>query len=149
VRRRALAYIVDAGVVGGAVLVAVDRLDRSLASRALAAGLVGTFVGSLYHVVLEGRFGQTVGKRAVGVAVVSADGSRCTVRAAAIRTALRAVDWLPVAYLSGVLSIALTERRQRLGDLAANTVVVRTRDDRRVADPRRSFREFDLADGRV
>jgi uncharacterized RDD family membrane protein YckC len=145
VRRRALAYLVDAGVVGGAVLVAVDRLDRSLASRALAAGLVG----ALYHVALEGCFGQTVGKRTVGVEVISADGSRCTIRAATIRTALRVVDWLPIAYLGGVLSIALTERRQRLGDLAANTVVVRTRDERRAADARESLRVFDLADGRA
>lgn len=44
-----------------------------------------------------------------------------------IRTALRAVDWLPAGYLLGPASIARTERRQRLGDLAADTVVVRRR----------------------
>ncbi|WP_227353803.1 RDD family protein [Haladaptatus salinisoli] len=127
VERRAAAYLVDLLFVGGGVFVAVSRSERSLGERALAFGLLGTVVGLLYHVAFEGSRGSTVGKAAVGIVVVEADGTRCTYRAAAIRTALRFVDWLPVGYACGVLSIRLTERGQRLGDLAANTVVVRRR----------------------
>lgn len=127
-RQRALAYLVDLGLVGSVTLAVVDRSERSLAGRALAFGLLATVGGSLYHVLLEGSRGQTVGKRVVGVAVIREDGSDCGYRAAAIRTALRAADALPVAYLVGVLCLCLTGRRQRLGDIAANTVVVRTRE---------------------
>ncbi len=127
VRRRAVAYLVDLLLVGGGVLGVVNRSDRSLGKRVLAFGLLATIVGLLYHVAFEGSRGRTVGKAAVGIVVVEADGARCTYRAAGIRTALRFVDWLPVGYVAGVLSIRLTERGQRLGDLAANTVVVRGR----------------------
>lgn len=127
VRQRVLAYLIDLGLVSSGVFVVASRLERSLVRRTLVAGLLGILVGSLYHVLLEGSRGQTVGKKAVGIAVVLDDGSRCTYRAATIRTALRFVDALPVAYLAGLLSIVRTEQRQRLGDLIANTVVVRTR----------------------
>ncbi len=127
VRRRVFAYLVDLVLVGGGVYAVAARRDRSVAVRALAFGLLATVVGSAYHVVLEGRGGQTVGKRVAGIAVVGGDGSRCNYAAAASRTALRFVDALPFAYLVGFLSISLTGRRQRIGDLVANTVVVRSR----------------------
>lgn len=123
---RTLAYFVDFTVFGGGVFAIVNRSERSVPVRAFVVlGTVGAF---LYHVLLEGRFGRTVGKAVVDIVVVGEDGSDCTYRAAAVRTALRFVDWLPMGYLVGVLGIRLTERRQRVGDLAANTVVVRTRD---------------------
>lgn len=123
--QRAVAYLVDVGVVVG-VLLALTRRRGTL--RRIAALVVGSVVGATaYHVVLEGSRGQTVGKRAVGIAVVGTDDQPCGYRAAAIRTAARVVDFLPVGYLLGLLSIRVTRRRQRIGDLAAGTVVVGTR----------------------
>lgn len=120
---RAVAYLVDSGVVVG-VLLALTRRWGTL--RRIAALVVGSVVGATaYHVVLEGSRGRTVGKRTVGIAVVGADGEPCSYRPAAIRTAARVVDFLPVGYLLGLLSIRVTRRRQRVGDLAAGTVVVR------------------------
>ena len=133
VRERVAAYLVDAVVIGPAIGIAggvvASRLGDSRRERVRLVGLLGLAVANLYHVVLEGTGGQTVGKRVVGIAVVSEDGGRCSYAAAAVRTAFRFADWLPAGYLLGLLSIALTERRQRLGDLAADTVVVRTGDD--------------------
>ena len=120
-----LAYLADLVVVGGSVVAVARQLGRSRRERALAIGLLGLVVANLYHIVLEGRWGRTVGKRLVGIRVTRADGSRPTVRAATIRTLARFVDWLPAGYLAGFVAMALTEKRQRLGDLAANTVVVR------------------------
>ena len=85
---------------------------------------LATFV---YFWVCEARWGQTLGKRLFGLRVVRTDGSRLGYRAAFVRTALRAVDFLPVAYAAGAVTISATRRRQRLGDLAAGTVVVRPR----------------------
>lgn len=99
---------------------------RPFANSVATFVVLGTVAGTLYYIVLEGIGGQTVGKAIVGIAVVSDDGSRCTYRAATVRTVLRVVDALPAAYLVGLLGIRLTVRRQRLGDVAANTVVVRT-----------------------
>lgn len=127
-RRRTVAYLVDLVLVGGALLVATSD-DRSPLGRALAVARRAVVVGTLYHALLEGLTGRTAGKAAVGIAVVGEDGSACTLRAATIRTLGRFLDGLPVGYLLGLVSIALTDRRQRVGDLLAGTVVVRTRGD--------------------
>ena len=126
VRSRAVAYVVDAVVLGVPSLLLAGRFDRSRLSRLPLAVVVAAVVGLPYHVLSEGRYGRTVGKRALGIAVVRTDGTPCTYRAAAVPTALRPVDWLPAGYLVGLAAIGLTERRQRLGDLLADTLVVRT-----------------------
>ena len=127
VRERGLAYGVDAVAVLGALW----RLTRGRgwsAPRRVATTLVGAGVVAVpYHVLLEGTAGRTPGKALLGIAVVREDGGPCTYVRAGVRTALRVVDWLPAGYLLGLLSIALTERRQRVGDRLAGTVVVRTR----------------------
>jgi hypothetical protein len=71
--------------------------------------------------------GQTPGKRLVGLRVMDADGLRLQFGQVAIRNLLRPVDSLPILYLVGGASCLLSRNMQRLGDLAANTVVVRVR----------------------
>lgn len=79
-----------------------------------------------YYFVLEAWAGQTVGKRLLGLRVLSAGGARPSVRAVAGRTLLRLVDWLPFLYLAGFITMLATgTRRQRIGDLAARTAVAR------------------------
>lgn len=68
--------------------------------------------------------GQTPGKRLVNLRVISATGRPITAFDAIIRNLLRIVDSLPGIYAVGMVSMFLTERSQRLGDLAAGTVVV-------------------------
>jgi uncharacterized RDD family membrane protein YckC len=111
-------------VVGSGVVAAAGKLGDTRREQVRLGGLLGLVVANLYHLVLEGRDGQT----AVGIAVVADDGTGCTYSAAGTRTLFRFVDWLPVGYLLGFASIALTSDRQRLGDLAADTVVVRDED---------------------
>jgi len=80
----------------------------------------------LYYFALEAVTGQTVGKRVLGLRVTRA-GERASVGAVAVRTLLRVVDVLPGTYLVGFITVLATgARRQRLGDLAAGTSVVRT-----------------------
>ena len=125
VRSRVLAYLADAVVVGS-VLAVWEARGRSSEGSVASSLAVSVLVAFPYHVLCEGGNGQTPGKKMLGIAVTKEDGDPCTYRSAAIRTAFRFVDWLPVAYLVGLASIALTERSQRLGDVAASTVVVRT-----------------------
>lgn len=121
VGRRLAAYVVDAVVLGGLALLVTWRRGRLRRAAWIAGG-----GGLLYHVLLEGTWGQTLGKRLLGIAVVGADGEPCTYRGAAIRNALRLVDWLPLGYVVGLAAIGLSEDRQRVGDIAADTRVVRT-----------------------
>src|SRR5262245_13026953 len=101
-----------------------DGVSFSLNSRATwALYLVLVLV---YYLALEAALRQTVGKLLMGVQVVRADAGRPSVGAVAIRTVVRVVDWLPLLYLVGFLTILATgARRQRLGDLAAGTGIAR------------------------
>ena len=75
-----------------------------------------------YFLFCEWRWGQTIGKNATGIEVRSLDGSdRISFGQASIRNLLRIVDFLAV----GWIMVATGRRKQRLGDKAAKTVVVR------------------------
>jgi uncharacterized RDD family membrane protein YckC len=71
--------------------------------------------------------GQTPGKRRAGIRVIREGGSAVDFRSACIRNLLGMADFLPAFYLLGSFLILLTRRGQRLGDLAAGTLVIRER----------------------
>jgi uncharacterized RDD family membrane protein YckC len=81
----------------------------------------------LYFTYLEATSGQTLGKRLLNLRVVDpATGRPPSFEKAFVRSILRIVDWLPFLYLLGFVLALVTERKQRLGDLAAGTIVVRS-----------------------
>jgi uncharacterized RDD family membrane protein YckC len=89
-----------------------------------ASVVYGLFVIG-YYVLLEGYLGQTVGKMATGIKVVTeATGTTPGITAAAIRTLLRLVDGL-FSYLVAFITVLASANRQRLGDMAAHTLVIR------------------------
>jgi uncharacterized RDD family membrane protein YckC len=92
-----------------------------------ALGVIFFFVVSMgYAMLLEWRWrGQTIGKRVMRLRVVDAQGLRLQFSQVAIRNLLRIVDLLPGLYVVGSLATLCTRKAQRLGDLAANTVVIR------------------------
>ena len=69
--------------------------------------------------------GRTIGKMAAGIRVVASGGEPIAFLASAIRNILRIVDFLPALYAAGAVTIVASQNDQRLGDLAAGTVVVR------------------------
>jgi uncharacterized RDD family membrane protein YckC len=69
--------------------------------------------------------GQTVGKRVLKLRVMDAGGGRLEPDQIILRNVLRFVDMLPAFYLLGAAASLCNRRLQRLGDLAAGTVVVR------------------------
>lgn len=88
---------------------------------------VNWFYGGFFETIMNG---QTPGKRLMRLRVVSIDGQPINALQAVLRNLLRAVDMLPVGfkvimtYQFALLSTTLTERFQRLGDLACGTMVV-------------------------
>lgn len=71
--------------------------------------------------------GRTVGKQAAGIRVVGRTGEPVRFLASAVRNIARILDFLPVFYLVGTVSIIATALDQRVGDLAAGTFVMRDR----------------------
>lgn len=69
--------------------------------------------------------GQTPGKRMVHLRVADAEGLKLEFRQVAIRNIMRFIDSLPLLYLVGGAAALLSRDAQRLGDMAANTVVIR------------------------
>jgi uncharacterized RDD family membrane protein YckC len=93
----------------------------------LASLLVLLPIYATYGFVCEWFYGRTPGKVNRGLLVVMADGRECTLRAAAVRNLLRYVDLLGVPpFVVGLAAMLATDGR-RVGDLAADTVVVRSR----------------------
>src|SRR3954452_17340603 len=82
-----------------------------------------------YPAILETRWnGQTIGKRALGLRVVTVEGSPVRFRHAAIRSLLSIVDFfLPPLGVSATCVSLLNRRNQRLGDVFAGTIVQRER----------------------
>ena len=109
----------------GASLLRIS-LDSVFGTWALAALVIVGFVLYYgYYAVFEALWnGQTPGKRAIRLRVITTSGRPITPYDALLRNLLRIVDQVPGIYTVGLLSVFFTERNQRLGDLAADTVVV-------------------------
>lgn len=127
---RFLAWILDVMCVGFLVLV-VSMLIGTLGivSTDLAGGLSTLlfFVISIgYPMFTEWYWrGQTLGKRVLRLRVMDAGGMRLQFSQVAIRNLLRFVDSLPLFYALGGLICFFSKNAQRLGDIAANTIVIR------------------------
>jgi uncharacterized RDD family membrane protein YckC len=115
---------VSIGVAGGFILAALFEGGVLVLLLSIGAFLV-IFGYDVAFEVLNG--GRTPGKRSAGLRVVRDDGAPVTFVTSAIRNVMRIIDFLPVFYGVGMTSIFLTRHHQRLGDLAAGTIVVRER----------------------
>lgn len=122
---RALAYAIDLALRFVVWLVCLVGL--------LLAGEAGYGIALLLAFLLEWFYpvafeywgnGQTPGKRRLGLAVVGDDLHPVGFGSAALRNLLRTADFLPFAYLAGLVSMAANPGFQRLGDLAAGTLVI-------------------------
>ena len=127
---RFLAWVIDFACI----LVIVMALNMGIQLTALlsvdfaqAATIISYFLVSIgYGIVCEWHYkGQTIGKRLLSMRVMDVQGLRLQFSQIVIRNLLRFIDTLPVCYLVGGLSCLLSTKSQRLGDLAANTIVIR------------------------
>ncbi|MCP4421099.1 MAG: RDD family protein [Chloroflexi bacterium] len=79
-----------------------------------------------YYIFFEMRWnGSSPGKSLVGIRVIRGDGTPITLAESVIRNLIRLVDFLPGAYGLGLVTMFIDGKARRLGDLAANTLVVR------------------------
>lgn len=128
---RAVARIVDQLIQTG-VLIAVALLAGLAGGGGSVAGALFLVVAFLvqfgYDVLFETlASGRTPGKRWSGLRVVRSDGGPVGFVASAVRNLVRLVDFLPGVYAVGMAAVLASRRNQRLGDMAASTLVVRER----------------------
>lgn len=132
---RFVAGLVDGLIKGVAILIlflaTVTLSSVTEGGGALMAALVAIIIflitiayDILFEVLASGR---TPGKRMNGLRVVRDNGQPVTFVASSVRNLMRLVDILPFGYMVGAVSVLATARNQRLGDLAAGTMVVRDR----------------------
>ena len=119
-----LMAVMTAASMLSTLLMALRIIDPGFAQ---AMGILLSFVVWIgYSIFLEWFWrGQTFGKRVLRLRVVDAEGLRLKFSQVVIRNLLRFVDMLPLFYLVGGIACLLNRRSQRLGDVAANTIVIR------------------------
>jgi uncharacterized RDD family membrane protein YckC len=157
---RFLAWAIDLGTIFALILILnvvfglLGILSRDLA---MAANIIGFFIISIGYGILTEWYwhGQTLGKRLLRLRVMDEQGLRLQFSQIVIRNLLRFVDSLPGLYLVGGLACLFNKRAQRLGDFAANTIVVWSP---RIAEPDlnqlleskyNSFREYPHIEARL
>jgi len=135
--RRGLAFLVDFSIRYGipflvlavlSVLAGPFLVDLWMGGAFKIVAMIVAFFSAqfLYHLLFEALWaGQTPGKRLLGIRVVEERGRQVTIVSSAVRNLLRMVDALPFFYGLGVFNLFVSRRHQRLGDVAAGTLVVR------------------------
>ena len=118
----------------GFARIAGDKIGSGVATGSL---LLSTFgLDWIYSAGFEvSPWGATPGKRAFGLRVVQTSGARITLHQAVVRNLIRGIDLLPFGGTVGLVSCVLTSRFQRLGDLAADTVVIHVEDSKLNVQP--------------
>ena len=122
-KARLIAVFIDHLVAFGLMLLAVAFVPESFP---VIKAVLFFAVYLAYFVVLEAVWSRTLGKYFQGLVVRKLDGSRCDWKAALIRGGLRIVEVNPLL-LGGIpagLVVIASERKQRIGDLLAGTLVV-------------------------
>ena len=118
-----MATIAVLSSIVSSVLGIVGVISRDIA---MAVNVLAYFIISIgYGIVTEWYWqGQTLGKRLLRLRVLDVHGLRLQFSQVVIRNLLRFVDALPLFYMVGGLTCLWTRHAQRLGDIAANTIVV-------------------------
>jgi len=122
---RAAAWMIDFLVRAGLMIMLIFIFAGfnaiGFAMLVLAWFLINWWYPVLFEVLGNGA---TPGKRAFEIRVINDDGTPVGWGASVVRNLLRQVDFLPLLYMTGLISMLCNRRFQRLGDLAAGTVVV-------------------------
>ncbi len=80
-----------------------------------------------YDLVCEVLFnGQSLGKRIMKIKVISIDGSQPSLGQYIIRWLFRLVDFSLTGSICALVSVAVSEKKQRVGDMVAGTTLIKT-----------------------
>lgn len=122
---RALAFAIDIGI-RMLIFLALSMTLGALGKSGGGILLLAVFILEWFYPVLFEIFwdGATPGKRSVGIKVMQDDGSPIRWSSSVLRNLMRTVDFLPLAYGIGIVSMLTSAEFKRMGDRAAGTIVV-------------------------
>ena len=122
---RGIARFVD-DVIKLVLIAAVGLITMPFGNLGTGIALIMIFViWWFYSVIFEVSMdGVTPGKHLMGLRAVNADGTPIGFISSMIRSALLFVDALPVFYVCGIVTMAISGSHQRIGDIVAGTVVI-------------------------
>jgi uncharacterized RDD family membrane protein YckC len=80
-----------------------------------------------YHILCDTLIGQTIGKKALGIKVIRLDGNEMSIGDHALRATFYIIDCFITSGFLAIVMVMSTEKAQRLGDMAANTSVIKLR----------------------
>lgn len=127
VGRRAVAVIIDSillGIVGYLISMVTGSTTADGFNLSGGPALLLFLIAMAYYAVMEKTSGATLGKMAMKLKVVKQDGSALDWQGAIVRNVLRIIDGF-FFYLVGAIAVWMSKSKQRLGDMAAHTIVVR------------------------
>lgn len=130
--RRAIATGIDFVLIIGLMMVLTPWLrpffdamtnSPSIWTRAILL-IVFVLLLFAYFIVPEARFGGTPGKFIMSLRTVTAEGRRLGFERGIVRNLIRAIDILPFCYIAGAIAHLMSKDNRRLGDIAADSLVV-------------------------
>lgn len=138
---RILARIVDIGVFTGlfyviyiiVILFYVSQIEKLQSGGGIPVflivlGIIYGVIAIFYDLVAEIFFnGQSIGKYAIKIKVVNLDGARPTIGQFFIRWVFRLLDFGITFGLGALISVAVSEKKQRIGDIIAGTTLIKTK----------------------
>lgn len=126
---RSIAWLIDT-LIQGLIIIALLFVLPRLGDFGMGLFfIIIFFIQWLYPVLFEIYMkGQTPGKRMMKIQVLLIDGTMVNWGASLLRNLLRTIDFLPFFYALGVVTMLMSKDFRRLGDLAANTIVVYQRE---------------------
>lgn len=129
VARRAVAVLIDSIlllVVGYFIALPLGLTTRAGFQLSGGPFFLWLLVFLGYYIVMEKAWGATLGKKAMGLKVVKQGGEPLDWKASIVRNVVRIID-SQLLYLVAAIAVWVTKNKQRLGDLAARTLVVSAR----------------------
>jgi uncharacterized RDD family membrane protein YckC len=127
VGRRAVAVIIDSillFIVGYVIALMTGGTSEAGFNLTGAPAFLWFGIALAYYIVMEATSGATLGKKAMGLKVVKQSGEPLDWQASIVRNVMRVIDGL-FFYLVGAITVWVSKTKQRLGDMAAHTLVVK------------------------
>ena len=125
---RILAHFIDSILISLIFIIVLSFFLNSLKTTKISVLLILPILGFLYFIIMEYKLSCTIGKKLVGIRVISLNKNSISLKQSFIRNILRIIDGFPMyVYIVAIIIILLNKKNQRLGDILAKTIVVKIR----------------------
>ncbi|TDG37188.1 RDD family protein [Pedobacter changchengzhani] len=105
------------------IVAAISRSEAILITIVAVFLAIFTFYDLVCELTMDGK---SIGKKLMKIRVISLDGNRPTLSQYLLRWLFRIIDFTLTSQLLALISVAISEKKQRIGDIVANTTLIKT-----------------------